>query len=135
MRSFVPTAACVLALAGVSPLTGAEPDRQDLARKAQQVLTTHCYRCHGKGGANEGGFNYALDRRRLLERRKVVPGNPAKSRLYRRLANEDMPPPDEKPRPSAADIALLKRWIEAGAPDFNPPSARRTLITQADVWR
>jgi len=51
------------------------------------------YRCHGKGG-----FNYALDRR-LLERRKVVPGNPAKSRLYRLLANEDMPRPRREATP------------------------------------
>lgn len=135
MRSFVPMTACALALAGVSPLPGAGPEEKALARKVQQILATHCYRCHGKGGANEGGFNYALDRRRLLERRKVVPGNPAKSRLYRRLANEDMPPPDEKPRPSSAEVALLKRWIEAGAPDFNPPAGRRRPVAQADVWR
>ena len=134
MRAFVPTAACVLALAGVPRLAGAEPDKEVLARKVQQILATHCHRCHGKGGANEGGFNYALDRRRLLERRKVVPGNPARSRLYRRLANEDMPPPDEKPRPGAAEVALVKRWIEAGAPDFNPPLARRPVLSQTDVW-
>ena len=27
-----------------------------------------------------------------------------------------MPPPDEEPRPSAAEIATVKAWIEAGAP-------------------
>src|SRR5256885_1078179 len=88
---------CMLCL----PATAAgadEPKKDELARKVRQVFERHCYRCHGNDGANEGGFNYVLDRRRLLERRKVVPGEPGKSRLFRRLSSDDnpMPPEDEK---------------------------------------
>src|SRR5207245_5482192 len=80
-----------------------EPKKDELAHKVRQVFERHCYRCHGHDGANEGGFNYVLDRRRLLERRKVVPGEPAKSRLYRRLSSDDnpIPPEDEHARPAA----------------------------------
>jgi tetratricopeptide (TPR) repeat protein len=114
----------------------AEPSREELARKARDLLTTYCYRCHGKEGTNEGGFNYVLNRQRLLQRRKVVPGEPAKSRIYRRLtrADDPMPPAEEKVRPSADDIAQIKKWIEAGAPDFNA-TAKHTFITQTDVIR
>ena len=52
----------------------------DGAGKVRDILKNHCYRCHGQDGANEGGFNYVTDLRRLVERRKVLPGDPGKSR-------------------------------------------------------
>jgi mono/diheme cytochrome c family protein len=94
----------------------AEPG-PDLARKAKQVLQTHCHRCHGQDGAVEGGFNYVLDLGKLAARKKVVPGNPDASSLLRRIKNGTMPPPDEGPRPSEADVAALRDWIAAGAPE------------------
>src|SRR5688572_26259863 len=117
---------CAAVMGGSLSGAAAEPSSEELARKARELFTAHCYRCHGKEGANEGGFNYVLDRQRLLQRRKVVPGDAAKSRLYRRLFSTDdpMPPAEEKDRPSAADIALLKKWIDAGAPDFNKGASR-----------
>src|SRR5579872_984207 len=80
----------------------AQPDRQDLASKALEVLKTNCYRCHGQDGANEGGLNYILDQQKLIYRKKVIPGDPGKSRLLKRLTSEDdpMPPAGEKIRPS-----------------------------------
>jgi serine/threonine-protein kinase len=90
-----------------------------LAAQVKTIFETNCYRCHGQNSSNEGGFNYVLDfaRLRTPPRAKVVPGNAAKSRLFKRMGiNEDMPPEDEKQRPSKADIALVKKWIEAGAP-------------------
>jgi tetratricopeptide (TPR) repeat protein/mono/diheme cytochrome c family protein len=122
---------------GVGRLSAAETSPEELARKVREVFTANCYRCHGKDGANEGGFNFILDRQRLLQRRKVLPGDPAKSRLFRRISSPDdpMPPADEKPRPSDRDIALVKNWIEAGAPDFNAVAVKRTFITQAEVFR
>src|SRR5207253_10033893 len=133
------SALCALAIV-CSPVTrgalpAAEPLREELARKVREVFTTNCYRCHGKDGANEGGFNYVLDRQRLLERRKVIAGEPAKSRLYRRVSSSDdpMPPIEEKLRPSESDLAAIRKWIETGAADFNTTAVRRTFISQADV--
>jgi tetratricopeptide (TPR) repeat protein len=118
----------------LAPAAGRAADG-DVAAKAAAVLKAHCHRCHGLDGANEGGFNYALDRRQLVNRGKVVPGDPAKSKLFKRLTSEDdpMPPEEEKPRPTADDIAAVKRWIEAGAPDFAAPPAQRKALTPADV--
>ena len=52
----------------------------------------------------------------LIERKKVVPGDAAKSRLFKKVEAGEMPPEDEKPRPTAEEINTLKSWIDAGAP-------------------
>jgi WD40 repeat protein/mono/diheme cytochrome c family protein len=114
-------------------LTAAEPEAKELASKAREVLSVHCYRCHGQDGAVEGGFNFILDARSLVARNKVVPGNAAKSKLFRRIHDGEMPPEEEKTRPSEAEVALLKKWIEAGAPDFSAPAPPRTFVTTAAV--
>src|SRR5262245_20055877 len=109
------------------------PDEtKQLAQQAQTVLKTHCYRCHGQDGSVEGSMNYVTDLAKLVARKKVVPNDLKGSRLYRRVDEGTMPPPDENPRPSAAEIAVLKKWIEAGAPAGEV--AARATITQADVF-
>lgn len=111
-----------------SPIAHAQ-DKAALAKSAEQILKANCYRCHGKDGAAEGRFNYILDVPTLISRARVIPGDGAKSKLYTIIAKERMPPEDEKPRPSAADLATLKAWIDAGAPDFNPVAAKRDFVT------
>jgi tetratricopeptide (TPR) repeat protein/mono/diheme cytochrome c family protein len=115
----------------------AEPDPRTLAQQAQALLKTHCHRCHGQDGTNEGGFNYVLDVPQLTRRKKLVAGNPAKSRLLQRILDPEspMPPEDEKTRPSKDEIALLQRWIEAGAPDVRPDAPPRPFLSPADVVR
>jgi mono/diheme cytochrome c family protein len=129
--------ACLAAFLLALPLCGAEPDKTTLAARAQAILKTNCYRCHGDNGASEGGFNYVLERQRLVERKKVVAGDPGKSKLYQRVVsdNDPMPPADEKQRPSKEDRDLLRQWIEAGAPDFNPTIAKRAFLSPNDVLR
>ena len=109
---------CVLSLPAAAASAG-EPKQDDLARKVRQVFERHCYRCHGNDGANEGGFNYVLDRRRLLERRKVVPGEPGRSKLYQLITAKD--PDDRMPQKDEAlpseQISLIEKWIRQGA-DF-----------------
>jgi cytochrome c553 len=54
----------------------------ELTKKAVAVLERNCFRCHGKDGSNEGGVDYILDVKKLIDKRKVVPGAAEKSRLY-----------------------------------------------------
>ncbi len=122
-----PLAAALLA-ALVVPATAQEPQ---LAEKARAVLKAHCYRCHGQEGAVEGGLNYVADLGKLVARKKVVPGNPDDSRLMKRITDGTMPPPDEQPRPSEADVAALRAWIQAGAPGAS--AATRAPLTPAEV--
>jgi tetratricopeptide (TPR) repeat protein/mono/diheme cytochrome c family protein len=115
----------------------AQDDKQALARQARVLLETHCYRCHGKDGANEGGFNYILDREKLVARRKVIPGQPEKSRLLKRLTSADdpMPPADEKVRPGADDIRVLRSWVAAGAPAAEAAPPKRTFLAPNEMLR
>jgi hypothetical protein len=109
-------------------------DQPLLVEKAKGFFKTYCYRCHGRDGANEGGLNYILDSRQLVNRRKIVPGKPEKSRLFRRLIDDadPMPPAEEKLRPGKDEIALIKAWIEAGAPD-TAAVAKRAFIPASEV--
>src|SRR5688572_20650595 len=112
LRRFDPRAGLLL-FALASPSSAQEGPA--LATQAQQVFRTHCYRCHGQDGANEGGINFVSDLKKLVERNKVQPKNAAKSKVYRRMVDEvdPMPPSDEKVRPSKDEVALIKRWIDA----------------------
>lgn len=107
----------------------------ELASSARRVLRTHCFRCHGEEGAAEGGFADALSHRGLVESEKIVPGDPAASLLWQRVTDESAPmPPEEEPaRPSADELASLRRWIEAGAPPFDDAPARPFAPPTEDV--
>jgi mono/diheme cytochrome c family protein len=109
---------------------------QELAIQVKTILKTNCYRCHGERGAAEGGIAYITDLAKLVERKKVVAGNPLGSKLYKKMASEDDPMPpltddDNKPiaqRPSKPEIALVRQWIEAGAPADAPEIASAASI-------
>jgi mono/diheme cytochrome c family protein len=126
----------------LTPLLSAVPLRaadDALARQAQDVLQTHCGRCHGPNSPGKGGMSFILDRDRLVARNKVVPGDPAQSPVYQRVAEGEMPPAGAKSRPSPAELAVLKQWIEAGAAGAGPAAAPRPFVTEGDVlyliWR
>ena len=112
--------------------TARADEKKELTAKVQAVFKTHCYRCHGQNGAIEGGVNYIADLSKLVARKKVLPGNADGSRLYKRLDEGTMPPPDENPRPGPAEIAIVKKWIDAGAPGAEIAAAR-TPVSQSDV--
>jgi formylglycine-generating enzyme required for sulfatase activity/mono/diheme cytochrome c family protein len=99
---------------------------------ARAVLARHCYRCHGQDGKAVAGV-FVLQRERLLARKKLVPGNAARSRLVASMADGEMPPPEEKSRPGAAEIDLVRRWVQAGAPDFAAPAPARAFLDDRAV--
>jgi mono/diheme cytochrome c family protein len=107
---------------------------EKLADQARTILQTHCASCHGPDKPR-GGFGFILDRARLVAREKIVPGKAAESELVQRIDKGEMPPPGKKPRPSAAEIALLRRWIDAGAPDFSSPETAPVFVTNAALLR
>jgi WD40 repeat protein/mono/diheme cytochrome c family protein len=131
MRTLLAPLAVLLALSAPSARAG-DKQQQQLARQAQAVLKTHCYRCHGQDGSVEGSVNYVTDLAKLVARKKVLPNDAKGSRLFRRVDEGTMPPPDEQPRPGAAEVAVLKKWIEAGAPAGEVTS--RAAISQGEVY-
>jgi WD40 repeat protein len=118
----------------LAPATACRADEvAALAGKAEAILKANCFRCHGKDGSLEGGMNYVLDREKLIARKKIIPGKADDSPLVKKVAAGKMPPSGEQPRPSADDLAVLKQWIDAGAPP-TAPAGERPLITEAAVF-
>lgn len=111
------------------------PLEADAATKARAVLQSHCARCHGPAGLAKGGFGYVLDRDRLVARGKVVPSDAAGSLLFQRVVAGEMPPRERKERPSADEIAMLKRWIDSGAPAFAVVAKPRSFVSESEVLR
>src|SRR5262249_2888810 len=72
---------------------------------------------------------------RLIAGDKIVPGKAAESVLYQRIHKGEMPPEGKKPRPNADDVALLRRWIDAGAPAFRPAAKPLLLLNEAALAR
>lgn len=110
-------------------------DSAKLARQAFSIMEKHCYRCHGQNGSKEGGVDYILDPVKLLEKRKIVKNDAAKSRLLRRITDGEMPPDFETPPPprlTQEDVAALKKWIDAGAPAVPALANVRPFIATKD---
>ena len=90
----------------------------EFPRDIQPILARHCAKCHIE--KREGGLRLTSRREALVaaDSGEVVikPGDSAASELIRRITAEDdtrMPP--EGMRLDAAEVALLKRWIDDGA--------------------
>ncbi|HSB94704.1 MAG TPA: DUF1549 domain-containing protein, partial [Flavitalea sp.] len=92
----------------------------DFSTQVKPLLNKKCITCHG-GVKKQGGFS-VLFREEALAKTKsgkwaIVPGDPEKSEMIRRLTLDD---PEERmpyqhPALSKDEIRLLARWIEQGA--------------------
>jgi TPR repeat protein len=102
---------------------------EDLPNQVRSILKERCYSCHGESGANEGGFNFALNRKRLVKE-LVVPGSAEESRLFERVSNGEMPPDGD--RLPKQELETIQKWIEAGAANF-AAEVEREFISPSDV--
>ena len=96
----------------------------DFARDIQPILSENCYQCHGPSTTSrKGGLRLDLQEGALgagkSGKMAIVPGKAEQSELIRRLSSTDpdvvMPPPETGKKPSADQVRLLKRWIQAGS--------------------
>ena len=108
--------------------------QQPLAQQAFAIFEQHCLDCHGEFGSY--GDVLTIKHKDLIEDRAVIPGQPGASELYLRLLgdtdNGSQMPLGQEPLGSEA-IATIRRWIEAGAPDWEaiPKPKRRFITTEA----
>jgi mono/diheme cytochrome c family protein len=133
-KSSSPASSSPFAASSLPVVASSNSDPVALANQVKTVLEKNCYRCHGQDGASEGGFNFALNLEKLA-RTLVKPKNPGGSLLYERMSSSGdsvMPPEGESPRPKPSEIALIKQWIEAGAPVPAMEKAR-PFISNDDV--
>ncbi len=105
----------------------AEATPPDFTKDIAPIFATYCVGCHG---ADEPESNLSLETFDQLERggdhgAVMVPGRSDASRLIRMLSGELEPkmPPEDNDAPTAAEINLLRAWIDAGAkgPDGDAP--------------
>lgn len=111
-----------LAMAAPRSLSAAEPPPAvDFSREVLPILAERCHGCHGSKKQESG---LRLDVRDAAFRgggsgeRAIVPHEAEHSYLLQRVVSTDgelAMPPDGK-RLSDADVAVLRRWIEQGAP-------------------
>lgn len=92
--------------------------------EVQKIFDRHCLRCHGSFSVPNppyppllvaGMSHTQLLRPAAPTTPRVVPGNPAASRLYQRIEQGTMPPSSDGPPLSGADVDLIRRWILDGA--------------------
>lgn len=103
--------------------------RVDFVHDIQPIFQTSCVGCHGEK-KQAGGLR--LDSGKTALAKVIKPGKAAESELYRRVAglsDQARMPMGGKPL-SAAQIALIKTWIEQGAewPDEPQISNLKTQI-------
>src|SRR5262249_38077982 len=93
----------------------------DFRREVLPILSENCFTCHGPDEktrkadlpfvVKEGGFR-ATDP-------VIGPGKPGESELFARVSSTDrdevMPPPKSGKKLAAAQIEILKQWIDQGA--------------------
>ncbi|MCE9547557.1 MAG: PSD1 and planctomycete cytochrome C domain-containing protein [Planctomycetia bacterium] len=96
-------------------------------RDIRPILSENCFKCHGPDKASRQA-NLRLDQRDAAikggdDGPAFVVGQSGKSALVSRITSKDkderMPPPDTGKHLTAAQIALLKRWIDQGA-EYQP---------------
>lgn len=117
----------------------------DFLRDIQPLLETSCLRCHGPERARSG---YRLDTREHTlgggdnNDANVLPGDSGASPLIRYVAGMEpdmqMPPVGQGEPPSVEQVALLRRWVDDGAPWGQGSIARQVeasyVATTAIGW-
>jgi hypothetical protein len=130
--------------AGLSTAAAPRPDspsgEQVFADIIEPAFKQYCLACHGpeKTKAHLRLDSYAGILKGSENGTVLVPGRPAESELIRRmrlpLGTDDHMPPEGKPQPGTADLALLEWWIAAGAPsnkrvqELQPPPQIQSLL-------
>lgn len=80
----------------------------------QPILLEYCSKCHNASSAT-GGLD-VTSYEMIVMAGVIEPGNPDASLMIQYLEGGVMPPPGN-PRPSDAEIAAIRTWVTAGAPN------------------
>jgi len=116
-------------------------------RHIRPILSDTCFQCHGPD-ANTRMADLRLDLEEAVRSdrggyRALIPGNPSKSEIYRRLTSTEavkrMPPPYSNKQISPEEIELVRRWIEQGGEyerhwSFIPPERPELPVVGRTEW-
>lgn len=105
---------------GTPPGSGDEPLKPNFASIKKKIIDIRCITCHANGGPAAGVPLKSLKDILSSPRDLVLPGNPDESGLVIAVSRSDskrMPPPETGNPLSADEIAIIRKWIELGAPE------------------
>ena len=124
MKSIVTALLAILTAVSLPVRAG---DKVDFNYDIRPIISAKCFHCHGPDEkSRKAKLRLDLREEALKEHedgRTIVPGDVNASALVARITSKDrdevMPPPKEDHPLSAAEIALLKKWIAQGA-EYKP---------------
>ncbi|QDV82418.1 PSD1 and planctomycete cytochrome C domain-containing protein [Stieleria magnilauensis] len=112
----------------------------DFNRDVRPIFNQHCVACHG-GVKQAGGLSFVYADSVLAV---IDPGSSEDSYLMERVLlpadeEEHMPPSDHGRSLNAAEIDILKRWIDGGGQwgkhwAFTQPQRAETRLLESDPW-
>lgn len=118
MHRVIRVAFPVVLIAGAVHLISQEtPGQVDFQTQVQPIFTQRCQGCHG---GNSPAANLRLDSAasvsEAVKSGKITPGKPAESLLVQRITDTSgsQMPPTGSPL-SAAEISVIRKWIDQGA--------------------
>jgi mono/diheme cytochrome c family protein len=98
---------------------------EELAMQAAKIVRANCVTCHG-GALKMSKLDLRTRDAMLIGGERgaaIVPGSAEKSRLIRVVEGTDQPAMPPARRLAPADIAVLRQWIDAGAPSVEAAPA------------
>jgi len=129
-NQLITLAFCLLLVPGAS----AADELPDYSKQVAPILKKYCAGCHNDED-REGKLSlesFAAMQRGGESGAALLPGDGKSSRLIRLVTGQVKPlmPPEDNERPTAAEIALLKAWIDGGAkgPAGAEPDLTRLLV-------
>jgi mono/diheme cytochrome c family protein len=113
------SAALVLAGTNAAEPVGGRPAAVDFQRDIRPIFAEYCLACHGPD-TRDRQAELRLDSPAALRHDGAIrPGDSARSQLVARIVSSDpefvMPPPKTGKKPSPAQVATIRRWIDEGA--------------------
>ena len=131
-RIFLALTCLLILISGIHQSLDAQ---QNIAQEAYTIFEARCLNCHGQFGAYADDF--LMEYETLIETQSVIPGNPGASEFYKRLLGDTAQGPQmplEQPPLPAAEIDTIRRWILAGAPDWDAfPKPGSDFITTDEM--
>jgi len=109
----------------VATWAGTDKDVVNFGKQVLPIISSKCFHCHGQDEHSRKAKLRLDVREEAIKVRTdgvfaIKPGDISKSELVKRITSTDpdevMPPPKEAHPVDAREVALLKKWIQEGAP-------------------
>ncbi len=136
MSALSPTFDLGLPTADAADQPAADAGAIDFEKQIKPIFAKHCVECH-KADKDESGYRLDLGDLAIKGGDRgaaIVPGKSDESLLFQALIGkgEVTAMPYEKPRLPAADIELIKKWIDGGAKV--PVSDAAGAVVKSNHW-